>query len=258
MRKGLWISLLTVLAGPPVSASSSTVEALKLAGAYGLEQWETVDQIRFTYHLDKGPVQIKRVWDWEPRTGKVTVETIDEGQPYADSYVQSELVEQPEARHEKTEKWFAEDKQWLIFPLQVVLDEVMLNFEGDQPLPIGQGRAKKVTVSYTPAGASTPGDAYDLYYGPAGTWADSFTKPPKEETKNFYKSPYVIQQWSIRKGGSEKPQLTTTWDKYVQLGPLIIATEHRSGDGKYRQRFSDLSIRLVGHADWMQAKPLPR
>lgn len=260
MKRLLTLSVVTALLGAvaPSWASSSTAEILRLGDAYGLARWDEVDEIHFTFHLTNGPTVIERIWTWEPKTGKVSVQTQDSGQPYADSYQRGELNVLEDPTHRKTEGWFLHDQAWFLFPFRIVWDEnAEVGFSGEQPLPTGRGRANKLTVRYPPVGAAAVGEEYQLFYGPVVNWSKSFSEPPKVDASDWYQNPYVIQQWMIQKSGAST-SLTTSWEGYVRLGPLIVATEHRGKDGKFHLWFSDLSIRLSGHADWSQPLSIPR
>src|SRR5688572_28889692 len=70
---------LTSPISPAVAAENEMVE--RLARAYGLDNWDQVDAIRFSFNVHRGYTQLSRAWTWEPKTGQVTLKTTAEGKP---------------------------------------------------------------------------------------------------------------------------------------------------------------------------------
>src|ERR1700757_5340404 len=71
----------------------------KLAKTYGLDSWDQVQAIRYSFDLDiPGLIKLSHSWEWEPKTGKVTYEGKDkDGKPVKVTYIRSELSKQPDA-----------------------------------------------------------------------------------------------------------------------------------------------------------------
>ena len=89
--------------------------------------------------------------------------------------------------------------------------------------PIGEKAARFVFVKYPESGGGyTPGDAFALFL----------------DDRNR------IIGWHFHRGGSEKPTLTTTFEKRRRFGPLLIALEHRNHDGSFNLRFTDVAVIL--------------
>jgi hypothetical protein len=128
----------------------------------------------------------------------------------------------PEARD--ADKAFINDSFWLSPPLHLSWagDDVKVTDAGTAPLPVGEGTGRKVTVSYPATGGGyTPGDAYDLFLNDKG----------------------LIVAWNYRKGGAPEPTMSTSFADHQQFGPLTIALDHRSPDGKFRLWFTDVSVK---------------
>jgi len=70
----------------------------------------------------------------------------------------------------------------------------------------------------------------------------------------FVDKSYRIVQWIYRKGGDPTPTRVTTWEDYKRVGPLTLALDHKSADGKFRVWFTDVAVRLAGKSDWIPAK----
>ena len=54
---------------PPAPASAQQRPAIadKIAKTYGMDSWEQIEAIRYTYNLEAGPVKLSRSWVWEPK-----------------------------------------------------------------------------------------------------------------------------------------------------------------------------------------------
>jgi hypothetical protein len=211
----------------------------KIAKAYGLDSYDKVEAIRYTWNIDiPGLFKATHKWEWEPKTGKISFETTDKaGKPVKVSYDSSQLNSQPDQVKNEVEPAFVNDNYWLIFPFHAYWDKsATITNEGTKKLPIGAGSATLVSVKYpAEAGGYTPGDTWDLYIG----------KDNRVQTMVYHR------------GGPKKPSLVTaTWAGYKKAGPLLVSTEHRgTADGKPLHIFiSDVSVRLAGSDKWISAQ----
>jgi len=204
--------------------------ASKIAKAYGIEHFDKIEAIRFTFHVAKQGTEVSRQWQWEPKTDTVVyVGQAPDGSYVERTYVRSELKEGQLDIKYKIDQWFINDQYWLLFPLHLVWDkDIELADDGIQPLPIPPGEARRLVVKYPSGVGYTPGDIYELYYGQDD----------------------LIKQWIYRKGGSQQPTLVATWEKYAKAGPLVFALDHKGADGKFRQWFSDVAVRTVSGDNW--------
>lgn len=211
----------------------------QIAKAYGIDSWDKVQAIRYTWNIDiPGLIKLTHLWEWEPKTGKVSFEsTGKDGKPVKVSYNRNELSSQPEAVKNEVEPAFVNDNYWLLLPFHVYWDtSATVTDQGMKKLPIGQGSARLVSVKYpAEAGGYTPGDTWDLYVG-------------KDNR---------IQQMVYHRGGPKKPSLvSSTWAGYKKAGPLLISTEHRgNADGKPLHLWiSNVSVKLTGSDNWVNAQ----
>ncbi len=211
--------------------------AEQIAKTYGLDSWDQIEAIRYTWNAQFPGVNVSRTWTWEPKTGRVTFEGKDkDGKPVKVSYLQSELNSAP-ANVKEIEPNFINDQYWLVFPLHVYWDSSAdVKDMGTQKLPIGQGTAKQVVVKYpAEAGGFTPGDTWELFLGPNGR----------------------VEQFVYRRGGAQKPSVViASWTGYKKAGPLLISTEHRgTADGKPLHLFiSNIAVKLTGSDKWIAAQ----
>ena len=211
--------------------------AEQIAKTYGLDSWDQIEAIRYTWNAQFPGVNVSRTWTWEPKTGRVTFEGKDkDGKPVKVSYLQSELNSAP-ANVKEIEPNFINDQYWLVFPLHVYWDSSAdVKDMGTQKLPIGQGTAKQVVVKYpAEAGGFTPGDTWELFLGPNGR----------------------VEQFVYRRGGAQKPSVViASWTGYKKAGPLLISTEHRgTADGNPLHLFiSNIAVKLTGSDKWIAAQ----
>jgi hypothetical protein len=211
----------------------------KVAKAYGLDSYEKIEAIRYTWNIDiPGLFKASHKWEWEPKTGKISFETTDkDGKPVKVSYDSSQLNSQPDQVKNEVEPAFVNDNYWLIFPFHAYWDKsAAITNEGTKKLPIGTGSATLVSVKYPKeAGGFTPGDTWDLYVG----------------------KDYRVMQFIYHRGGDKKPSVVTaTWGVYKKAGPLLVSTEHRgNADGKPLHLWiTNVAVKMTGSDKWMLAQ----
>ncbi len=211
----------------------------QIAKTYGLDSFGQVEAIRYTWNGEiTGLFKASHVWEWEPKTGKVSFEGTDkDGKPVKVTYLQSQLNSQPANVKDMVEPAFVNDNYWLLFPLHAYWDtSATVTDQGMQKLPVGTGSARLVVVKYpAEAGGYTPGDTWELYVG----------KDNRVELLVFHH------------GGDKKPSVViATWTGYKKAGPLLFSTEHRgTADGKPLHIFiSDVAVKLTGSDNWIKAQ----
>lgn len=189
---------------------------LDLLDPLGTDRLEDLAEVRFTFEVTRaGAPPMARSWAWRPADGRVTRTiggqslTFQAGQPTSDA-------------EREADAQFVNDGFWLAPQLHVrwAADRLTVTDAGSQPLPVGQGAASRIDVRWPGEGGYTPGDGYDLYVQDGR-----------------------IVAWTYRRGGGD-PTLSTSFSDYVQLGPLAVATDHRSADGSVQIRFTGLGITL--------------
>lgn len=211
----------------------------QIVKTYGFDSYGQVEAIRYTWNGEiPGLFKVSHVWEWEPKTGKVSYEGKDkDGKPVKVTYMRSELNSQPDAVKNEVEPAFVNDNYWLLFPFHAYWDtSASVTDEGMKKLPQGAGSATKVVVKYpAEAGGYTPGDTWELYVG-------------KDNR---------VEQMVYRRGGDKKPSVVTaSWTGYKKAGPLLVSTEHRgNADGKpLHISITNVAVKLSGSDAWMDAK----
>ena len=215
---------------------TTKISAQELANAYGVNSFGQVEAIRYTWNAEFPGVKVSRSWMWEPKTGKVSYEGKDkDGKPVKVTYNRSQLNSQPDNVKNEIEPAFVNDNYWLLFPLHAYWDKsATVTDQGAKPLPIGSGTANLVSVKYPSEGGYTPGDTWDLYVN-------------KDNR---------VDQFIYHRGGPKKPSLvTTTWEGYKKVGPLLISTEHNgTADGNQVRLFiTDVGVKVTGSDLWITA-----
>ena len=237
---GISLLVFTLLLLAPASWAQSRPPILeKVVKTYGLDSWNQIEAIRYTWNGEiPGVFKLAHTWEWEPKTGKISYEGKDKaGKPVKVSYLSSQLSSQPDTVKNEVEPAFVNDNYWLLFPFHAYWDTgATVTDKAMQKLPMGNGSADLVSVKYHPeAGGYTPGDTWDLYIG-----------------KNNR-----VEQLVYHRGGPTKPSLVTaTFTGYKKAGPLLISTEHRgTADGKPLHIFiSNVAVKVTGSDKWMPAQ----
>src|SRR5438067_13880672 len=211
----------------------------KIAKAYGLDSYDKIEAIRYTWNVDIPRLfKASHKWEWEPKTGKITYESTDkDGKPVKVTYDSSQLNSQSDQVKNEVEPSFVNDNYWLLFPFHAYWDSsAAVTEKAGQKLPIGAGSATLVSVKYpAEVGGYTPGDTWDLYVG-------------KDNR---------VQAMVYRRGGNKPPLLVTaSWTGYKKTGPLLFSTEHKgTADGKPLHIFhTNVAVKVTGSDKWMDAK----
>lgn len=232
-------SLLFVLVlAPNLRAQERPPILEKVAKTYGLDSWNQIEAVRYSFHIEFGAFNVSRSWEWEPKTSKVSYEAKDkDGKPVKATYLRSELGSQPDNIKKEIDPAFINDNYTLLFPLKAYWDaSAAVIDQGTFNLPTGSGSAQLVTVKYPAEGGGyTPGDTWELFVGKDGR----------------------VEYWIYHRGGAKKPSvLLATWGSQKKAGPLLISTDRRgSADGKpIRIFFSDVAVRLTGSDKWVNAQ----
>lgn len=220
-------------------AQTPSPVADKLAKTYGVDSWDKVEAIRYTWNGEiTGLFKLSRTWIWEPKTGMVTYEAKDkDGKTEKVTYNSKQLASQPDNVKSQIEPGFINDQYWALFPFHASWDtSATVTDQGMKKLPIGAGSGRLVSVKYpAEAGGFTPGDTWDLYVG-------------KDDR---------VEQFVYHRGGTQKPSVVTaTWTGYKKAGPILFSTEHRgTADGKpFHLSITNVAVKLTGSDAWMEAK----
>ncbi|TYB79290.1 hypothetical protein [Bizionia myxarmorum] len=185
----------------------------KIAQAYGIENWDTVNEITFSFNVKKDSTLFKRSWKWSPKTNDIYFTSGSDTLNYNRNNMDSTLIRADQA--------FVNDKFWLLAPYNLVWDSGTTKSEPVQELaPISQKKLNKLTVTYPNDGGYTPGDAYDF----------------------FYNDDYLIEEWIYRKGNSAEPTMVSTWENNTDLKGLLMSLSHKKTEDNWELFFTYVSI----------------
>ncbi|SIS95112.1 hypothetical protein SAMN05421766_105150 [Zobellia uliginosa] len=187
----------------------------KIAYANGYKNWNKVEELKFTFNVDRDTAHFERSWIWKPKTNDVTAISANDTLTYNRKDMDSTAY--------KTNGGFINDKYWLIAPINILWDKNGSTNElsPKAEAPISKKSMQKLTVVYKQEGGYTPGDAYDFYFG----------------------DDYLIKEWVFRKGNQAEPSMITTWEDYSELGGLKIAKMHQNEDGSFKLYFTGLEVK---------------
>jgi hypothetical protein len=224
--KSLYLGLICLLLVTACKSDKSETPAIeevkelsiaeKIANAHGIENWENVSEVKFTFKVDSDTIIGKgRSWVWKPKEDSVMMTA---GETTV-AYVRTKM----NSTHTGADRGFINDKYWLLVPFQLVWDTSATISEAKKAVaPISKEELNMITIRYSDEGGYTPGDAYDIYFDNA----------------------YLIREWVYRRGNVEQPSLTTTFENYKDYNGIKIATDHKQEGGNWNLNFADVSIAL--------------
>jgi hypothetical protein len=231
-----FLALAMLLILPATSRAQQLPPAAKqMAKTYGLDSFDEVEAIRFTFTI-AGLVP-PRTWEWQPKTDTVTYEGKDKaGNPVKVTYKRSELESQSDTVKKEIDPGFVNDQYWVFLPLHVVWDGASVSDEGMHETPLGKTSARKIVAKYAASGYS-PGDTWELYVGP----------DHRVEEISYHRAVPVPGLPNV---------VNAKWAGHKKAGPLFIATDHPgTADGQpIHLSLLDISVKLKGSDTWINAQ----
>jgi len=186
----------------------------KIADAHGYQNWNNVEQIAFTFNVDRDSTHFERSWVWKPKANIVKSMTTKDTLVYHRRSMDSIAL--------KVNAGFVNDRYWLLSPFNLIWDAT--NFEYIHDLqtiaPISKKPSQRLTIVYGKDGGYTPGDAYDFYFG----------------------DDYIIQEWVFRKANQPEPSMTTTWENYTEENGIKFAVDHKKDKENFNLYFSNIAV----------------
>ncbi len=223
MRKIILFTIVVFVTTSSFILSKSAIKNLaqeenileKVANAHGFQNWGTVEEIKFTFNVDRDTSHFERTWIWKPKTNDITAITGDETIEYNWADMDSVAY--------KTNGGFINDKFWLLAPFQLQWDSENITHEHMllEKAPISKEPMQKLTIVYGSKGGYTPGDAYDFYFG----------------------DDYIIKEWVFRRSNQEEPSMITTFEDYEDLKGHKISKMHKKDEGNFKLFFTNVAIK---------------
>jgi len=187
-----------------------------IAIAHGIEHWNKVEEIHFTFNVNRGESHFERSWIWKPKTKDITRILNEDTLRFNQNQMDSIAL--------KADANFINDKYWLLAPFNLVWDEGTTFTQKDSvTAPISKKPMQQLTVVYGEEGGYTPGDAYDF----------------------FFENDFLIKEWIFRKGNEPTPGITSTWENYEDHHGLKIATMHQTSDGAFKLHFTNIEVKIT-------------
>lgn len=191
----------------------STVDAI--ADAHGFKNWDTVNEVQFTFNVDRDTTHFERSWKWYPKEDKVTAITND-------SIIYTYSRKKMDSMAITKDKAFVNDKYWLFAPLQLMWDQknYTSTVKVSVKAPISGKKMQKLTIVYNNEAGYTPGDAYDFYF----------------------EGDFRIKEWVFRKNNQTEPSMITTFENYKNLSGIKLALDHTNADNSTKLYFTTVGI----------------
>lgn len=197
----------------PISEKESLTLPEMIALAHGVEHWENVEELNFTFNVDRGENHSERSWSWKPKTDDVILYSSDDTIQYNRKNLDSLSL--------TADRAFINDKYWLLAPFNLVWDEGTSFTQKDSvTAPISKKPLQQLTVTYGNEGGYTPGDAYDY----------------------FFENDFQIKEWVFRKSNDTVPSLITTWEDYKDFNGIKIATMRQNPEGTFKLYFTNIKV----------------
>ncbi len=188
--------------------------AQAIAYANGLQKWDKVKELKFTFNIDRDSSHYERSWSWKPKNDMVTA-TFSEN---TYSYKRTDL----DSMSLRADQKFVNDKYWLLAPYNLVWDTASFTSKHQvkATAPISNTTMQKLTIVYNDKGGYTPGDAYDFYF----------------------EGDFIIKEWVFREGNKSEPSLITSWEDYEDFDGIKIAKTHIRKEGNWTLYFTGIDI----------------
>ncbi len=188
--------------------------AEKIAQANGIDNWKNVNEIQFTFNVDRPNSHFERSWTWNPKSDDVTMITSADTVSYNRKSMDSIAM--------KADRGFINDKFWLLAPYNLIWDEgTTITYQDSVSTNLTNEMLNKLTITYGNQGGYTPGDAYDFYYD----------------------KDYMVQEWVYRKANQPEPSMITTWEDYQDFNGLKIAKTHNGKDNSVKLHFTNIKVK---------------
>ncbi len=201
--------LITETENPKISTTANAI-----ASANGLQNWNRIKEIKFTFNVDRDTLHFERSWTWKPKENIVSMVSQKDTITYNRNKIDS--------TSQRADQGFINDKYWLLAPFNLVwdADSFTSKHEAIAPAPISGKNMQKFTIVYNTEGGYTPGDAYDFYF----------------------EGDFIIKEWVFREKNAKEPSLITSWEDYQTYNGIKIAKTHRKKEENWNLHFTNIEV----------------
>jgi hypothetical protein len=115
----LVLTVVAVFVSVPSAATDDV--RFRIAHEYGLDGWDQVEELRYTFNVRAGEREVRRSWIWRPKDRGVTfTDELAGGEPFA--YSLDDVGDNPPDKLRAIDHRFINDQYWLLFALHVAWD----------------------------------------------------------------------------------------------------------------------------------------
>lgn len=188
--------------------------AEKIANRYGIENWNAIETVKFTFNVDKDSSHFERSWEWYPKTNDVVLKSSNDTLRYNRSEIDSLFI--------NADKAFINDKYWLLTAFNLVWDSgTTISEPIKENAPLSNKELNKITLTYPKEGGYTPGDAYDFYYN------DNL----------------IIEEWVYRKANTPEPSMMTTWENNQEFNGILVPMSYKKTSDNWGLSLTNVEIK---------------
>jgi len=186
---------------------------LQVAERYGVDAFEQLNNINFTFNVKKGEKQVLRDWKWYPKSDLVIKYTENDTIEYKRSNISES--------NKKNDGQFINDSYWLLFPLHLKWDKGGYDYtvEKNVRTPITDTLTTKLVIKYKSDQGYTPGDIYEL----------------------FLDDNLKIVEWVYRPNGSKNGK-GVVWEEEKDFKGVKIPLKHRNKEGSFKLWFENVAV----------------
>lgn len=184
----------------------------KIANAYGHENWDNVENVKFSFVVNPGEKERLRSWEWSPKSNEVILKKEGVNISYKRDDLSEEFID--------TDKAFVNDSFWFLFPFHLVWDDIEYEVQENSISPINKQKTTKLIVKYPKDGGYTPGDKYEVYI-----------------TENYH-----IVEWTYHPKGQGEAALANTFEDLSNFDGIKVNMIHRNPDTGFQLNFRDVSF----------------
>lgn len=123
----------------------------QVAYANGFVNWNHVQELKFTFNVDRDTAHFERSWIWKPKTQEVTAITAQDTVMYNRARITDSIAYKADGN-------FINDKYWLLAPINILWDKnnISTKHSIDEEAPLSKKSMQKLTVIYNQEGGYTP------------------------------------------------------------------------------------------------------
>ncbi|MEO1237191.1 MAG: hypothetical protein AAFX76_10420, partial [Planctomycetota bacterium] len=146
LTRPLVLMIAACLSTAPVSADDhATSPAEELAERYGIDGWDQIASLEFTFNVELPNRRMSRAWNWEIVDQAVTRRIGDDAHRINLRSLHELWSITSNYKDYDVHKQFINDTYWLLFPFQLVWSDPTVTDAGPEPRPLGDGTARKLT-----------------------------------------------------------------------------------------------------------------